>query len=118
MAVAVFDAGEIEHHHALAAEPAGVGLDDADGERRGDRGVDRVAAGLQHLEAGLRRQRVRRGHHALLRGDLRVPGLRGQAGCDAGGEQGGREHATAAIRDDSAHGVLRYAPSPRATTDA
>jgi hypothetical protein len=37
---------------AIAADPGALGLDDALHRHRGDRGVDRIAAGPQHVERG------------------------------------------------------------------
>ena len=83
--------GEEGHHHALAADPARVRLDDANREGSGDGGVNRVAAGLEHLQAGLGSQRVRRRHHAPLCRHLRVArgggGRREGRGKDRGGHQ-------------------------------
>ena len=55
----------------------GRGMHDRERKSRGDRGVDRVAAGLQHLYAGLRCELVDAHHHAVL-GALRPHAAAGQ----------------------------------------
>jgi hypothetical protein len=52
---------------AAAAEVAGLRVDHREHQRHGDRGVGRVAAALEDLEAGLRRQRVLAGDRAGAR---------------------------------------------------
>jgi hypothetical protein len=46
-------------------------LDEAEHELDRDHGVDRIAAGAQHLGSGLRRERIGRRHHPALRRDRR-----------------------------------------------
>ena len=53
-------------HEAAAADVAGARVDDRERERRGDRGVDRVAAVAQHLEPDFGGER-RVGHHHAVR---------------------------------------------------
>ena len=52
-------------HESAAAQAGSVGFDDVERERNRQRGVDRIAAELQHLKAGLRRRRMRGAYHAL-----------------------------------------------------
>jgi len=59
-------AGDPDQHEAAAADPAHPGLDRADREAGGDRGVDRVAAGGQHPGADLGGEVVLAGHQAAL----------------------------------------------------
>ena len=56
--------GGAQQHEAAAADAAQPRLDHADRERRGDRGVDRVAAVAQDARAGLRGEPMLRGDHA------------------------------------------------------
>jgi hypothetical protein len=51
----------VEDHRGDAADAAHERLDDADGERGGDGGVDGVAAGLEDLQPGRRGEGVERG---------------------------------------------------------
>ena len=52
-------------HVAAGAEPGQLRLGDERRRHRGERGVDRVAAGAQHLRAGVSGQRMARGDDAL-----------------------------------------------------
>ena len=77
----------------VAAEAAAGGLHEAERGVGGDGSVDRGAAGLQHIEADLRSERVTGGDHAVLREDGRAGGERaaGDAihlGGGGRGEQG------------------------------
>ena len=57
-------------------------LDHGQGEQRGDGGVDRIAAGQQHLRAGRRGQRMVGHHHAARAGGgLLLAGEGRRAGC-------------------------------------
>ena len=62
--VLVFDDDRLGHaleeqnRLAVAADARRVGLDDAERERHGDAGVDDVAALLEHVRAGCRRERM------------------------------------------------------------
>ncbi len=56
---------EVDVHHAAAAHAAQVGLDHADGKCGGYRGVHRVAAGLQDINADLAGIRAAAGHAAM-----------------------------------------------------
>ena len=56
----------IEEQHQLPAESRAIGFGDADRERDGHAGIDRVAAVPQHLGANRRRLRMRGDHHAVL----------------------------------------------------
>ena len=46
-------------HEAIAADAGHMRLDDAQHGDRGDGGVDRIAAGAQHVERGQGRERMR-----------------------------------------------------------
>ena len=61
--------GAPQHHGAAGGGPAHPGLDHADRERDGDGGVDRIAAGVEHARADLRRAAMRGRHHATAGGD-------------------------------------------------
>ena len=49
---------------SVAANTVGRRLEHRQGRCGGNRRIDRITAGLQHLEAGLRGQWLRGGHHA------------------------------------------------------
>ena len=55
--------GRPEHRGHLAARPVQVRLDDLEHEPRRDRGIERVAAALEHRHPGLRSEPVRRRDH-------------------------------------------------------
>ena len=57
--------GEPHHHEAAAAQVAGLGVHDREGQTGGDRRVDRVAPGGEDVQADLRRIGVRGRDHAL-----------------------------------------------------
>ena len=57
--------GEVDQHEAAAADARRLRLDDVERIDDGHRRVDRVAAGLEDLRAGLGAVRVRHRHHAL-----------------------------------------------------
>ena len=57
-----------DEHEAAAAEVAGLGKDDGEGEPDGDGRVDRIAAGLQDFDAGVGGVVVDADHHGVLRG--------------------------------------------------
>lgn len=59
--------GEAGEEKAAAADAAVVSIHDAQGERRCDGSVDRVAAALKDLHAGVRGQWVDAGNHAVAR---------------------------------------------------
>ena len=85
--------GEMDHHVAAAADVAGARIGHRHGEAGGDRGVHRVAAALEHIDADARGARLLRHHHAVLvRLDLRGGGRRR-------GEQG-KERAAGRSRRD------------------
>ena len=63
--------GAPHQRHPVAADARGVGLDHAERERRGDGGVDGVAAGAQGAGAGLGRQRMGRDDDPAAAGDRR-----------------------------------------------
>ena len=70
--------GAADENKAAAAEARVVVVDDAERHRRGDGGVDRVAARLERGDARLGRQRLHRGDHAdgrLLRGGAALAAL-------------------------------------------
>lgn len=54
-----------DQHGTATADAGHLRLDHADRECRGDGGVDCVAAGAQHLDAGLTRERTRRRDRAV-----------------------------------------------------
>ena len=58
---------ELIDHVSAAADAAGPGFDDADGEAGGDRGVNGVAAHLEHPHARLGGVNVLRGDHSAVR---------------------------------------------------
>ena len=62
-------------HEAVAADAGHVRLGDAQHRRGGERRVDGVAAGAQHVERGERRQWVRGGRHRLAGNRRRAAGL-------------------------------------------
>jgi hypothetical protein len=49
----------------VAADSVHDRLDHRQRDRGGQRGIDGIAAGVQHREAGLRRERLRRRHHVV-----------------------------------------------------
>ncbi len=53
---------EADEHLTVAADPAGVRLDDAEGERDRHRGIHHVATLAKNLQPGRRRDGVRAGH--------------------------------------------------------
>ncbi len=59
--------GEVNHHETAAADIAGARI--ADGERKTDRdrGIHRIAALLQDIDADMRRACLLRHHHAVMR---------------------------------------------------
>ncbi len=63
-----FAAGGAMHDEAAAADIAGVRQHDFERERHGDGGVDRVAALLQDVDAGLGREGMGGNHHGVRRG--------------------------------------------------
>ena len=79
---------EPEQDEGAAADPGRERLADAEGEGRRDRRVHRVSAGLQHLDTGARRVRLRRDHHPAARERRCGPGRpRGGRYQQQGGEQ-------------------------------
>ena len=64
----------VDDDRRIAARPVQVRLGDLQHERRRRRGVERVAAALQHRHAGLARDPVRAGDDAKCAGDLRAGG--------------------------------------------
>ena len=64
-------AGAPQHHGAAGGGSAHPGLDHADGEGDRDRGIDRIAAGIEHACTDFRRAAVRGGDHATAGGDHR-----------------------------------------------
>jgi hypothetical protein len=57
----------VDHHEAAAADIAGARIGHGHREPDRDRGIDRVAAAMQNLDADARRARLLRHHHAVLR---------------------------------------------------
>ena len=66
--------GEPEQDEGASADPGRERLADAEGEAGRDRGVHRIAAGLQHLDTGARRVRLGRDDHPAARERGRGPG--------------------------------------------
>ncbi len=64
-ALAALALAQADDHVAAAADIAGAGIGDRHCKPGGDRGVDRVAALLQHGEADPRGARFLRDHHAV-----------------------------------------------------
>ena len=70
----------MDHHEAAAADIAGARIGHRQREADRDRGIHRVAAALQNVDADARRQRLLRHHHAVLGDDrLRLADLGVQA---------------------------------------
>ena len=64
----VFAGGEMDQHEAAAADIAGARIGHRHGEADRDRGINRIAAFLQDIDADARRQRFLRHHHAVRSG--------------------------------------------------
>ena len=64
-------AGAVDHHEAAAADIAGARIGHRQREADRDRGVDRVAALLQDVDADAGGERLLRHHHAVRGGDSR-----------------------------------------------
>ena len=75
-----FARGVAEKEEATAAQISGLGMDDGERESSSYGGVDRVAAGVQHLDTGARGEFVDAGDHG-------VGGMRGaqRRGCNGRG---------------------------------
>src|SRR5439155_5260623 len=82
----VLSVGTMHEREAAAAETARGGVHDADGGRRGDRGVDHRAADAQHLRAGRRGQ-------AVFGGNRPAAGLRAGGSAEQGGNGEDTERA-------------------------
>ena len=67
--------GQVDEDEHVAAKTGHLGFDQALGRPRGERGVDGVAAGLQHPHADLGSERVSRRDHAVIGEDGRAPRL-------------------------------------------
>ena len=61
----VLAVGAVNHHEAAAADIAGARIGHSHREADRDRGIDRVAAALQNIDADPRGQRLLRHHHAV-----------------------------------------------------
>ena len=61
----------MDHHEAAAADIAGARIGHGHRKANRDRGIDRIAATLEHIRADMRRDLLLRHHHAVL-GDNRV----------------------------------------------
>jgi len=91
--------GQVDDHEAAAADAGRVRLGDPEGGGRGHGGVDGVAAGAQHLQAGGRGVQVDGGDGSAGAGGDRRLVDRGRAGpgaCGGGGArtgQGGHQAA-------------------------
>src|SRR5690349_1474057 len=76
--------GEVDDHEAAAADVAGDRVGHGEREPDRDRGVDRVPAGLEDLDARLARQpAVARDHRVLAEG-RRLAGAEAPAGGEGG----------------------------------
>ena len=64
--------GEMDQHDAAAADAAHPGLRRGEAKRRDDRRIHRIAPGLEHRRALLRRLRLLRGHKAVPRAHRRL----------------------------------------------
>ena len=64
--------GQMDQHDAAAADAAHPGLGRGEAERRDDRRVHGIAAGLQHRRALLRRLGLLRGHEPVARAHRRL----------------------------------------------
>ena len=64
-------AGAVDDHESAAADIAGARIGYRHGEADRDRGVDRVAAPLQNVDADPRGERLLRYHHPVLGGNGR-----------------------------------------------
>ena len=92
---------EAQHGVAAAADVAGLGIRDREGEPDGHRGVHRVAAGLEDLDAGLGGERAVGRHHPVSaptarrrRGDTSTPpGTSSVRRCRGGPAAPGRGQA-------------------------
>ena len=82
----------MDHHEAAAADVAGARIGHRHGEADRDRGIDRVAAALEHLGADQRGAALLRHHHAVLGGD-RLHRRELQRALRVGGRERRREQA-------------------------
>ena len=57
----------VVHHEGAASETRGLRLDETEHGLHGDRGIHSRATGFQDLDAGIDRERIRRGDHAARR---------------------------------------------------
>ena len=58
-------AAQMNHHEAAAADVAGARIGDRERKTDRDRGIDRIAAALEHVDADARRARLLRDDHAV-----------------------------------------------------
>ena len=72
--------GERNQHEAAAAEIAGLRMRDSERETDGNRGIDRVAAGLQDIGANLSGDFLLRGDHAVFCDDGLKPRVKPDEG--------------------------------------
>jgi hypothetical protein len=70
--------GHAQHHETAAAQIAGVGVDNRQGEAGGDRGIDGISAGFQYLQTGITGIMLNADDHGVLR--LRRGNVRQSAG--------------------------------------
>ena len=69
----------MDHHEAAAADIAGARIGDGEREADGDRGIDRVAAAVEDLDADARGAAFLRHHHAVAAATmLRAGGMVGR----------------------------------------
>ena len=57
----------MNEHETAAADVASGRMNDSERKSHCDSGVDRIAAGLQNANAGIRRQMMNRHHHRVRR---------------------------------------------------
>ena len=73
---------KLNGHEAAASEITRRGIDHRQRITHCDRGVDRIAAALKHVDTGLGRKPVGSDHHAMFGGGRRCRGRnRGRNGC-------------------------------------
>ena len=112
----------VDDHEATAARSGDERHGHAQGARRRDRGVDRIAASAQHVDAGPAGAGVHRGDRASTADRDRVNG--GAAVRIGGGRRGGRlptgdggdrrdEHCDCATTH---HSLVDYPPGPASNT--
>lgn len=84
-----------DQHEATSADPAGGRVDDAAGERSGNRGVDEISAALENVDSGLRGEAVFGGDHRFRLLPVRP---RGEPDEKDRGDEDAAQHSEACIR--------------------